>query len=77
MEAGGAGSPDIERAPLVAEGAEPLVSLRGDQPDSGQRMGGVSDVPGFCSCSRSRSGTTTGLSATELVLAILTYAPII
>ena len=77
MEAGGGDSPDIERVPLVAEGAEPLVSLRGDQPNSGQRMGGGSDVPRFFSCSRSRSGTMTGLSATELVLAIMTYAPII
>jgi len=36
-----------------------------------------SGVPGFFSCSRSRSGTMTGLSATELVLAIMTPAPII
>jgi hypothetical protein len=40
-------SPDIEHVPLVAADAEPLVSLRSDQPRSGQRMGGGSDVPGF------------------------------
>ena len=49
-----------------------LSSLRGDQPHSGQRLRGGSDVPGFFSCSRSRCGTVTGLSATGLMLAIMT-----
>ena len=39
-------------------------SLRGDQPHSGQRMRGPD---GSRSCSRSRSGTMTGLSATGLM----------
>jgi hypothetical protein len=46
-----------------------LSSLRGDQPQSGQRMRGV---PGFFSSSSPRSGTMTGLSATGLMLAIMT-----
>ena len=41
-----------------------LSSLRGDQPQSGQRMRGGSEAPGFLSSSSSRSGTMTGLSAT-------------
>jgi hypothetical protein len=43
-----------------------LSSLRGDQPQSGQRMRGGSDVTGFSS----RSGALTGLSATGLMPAI-------
>jgi hypothetical protein len=35
-----------------------LSSLRGDQPQSAQRIRGGSDSPGFFSSSRSRLGTT-------------------
>jgi hypothetical protein len=41
-----------------------LSSLRGDQPQSGQRMRGGSDEPNLPPSSTSRSGTTTRLSAT-------------
>ena len=50
-----------------------LSSFRCVQPQSGQRMRGV---PGFFSSSRSQSGTMTGLSATGIMLAIMTYAPL-
>jgi hypothetical protein len=49
-----------------------LSSLRGDQPQSGQRMRGGSDSLGFLSSSIWRSGTTTGLSATGDMHAIIT-----
>ena len=48
-------------------------SLRGDQPQSGQRMRGGSETPGLFSSSSSRSGTMTGLSVTGLIRAIMTY----
>ena len=75
VEARGADASCVERVPLVSAGAKPFVSLRGDQPHSGHRMRGGSDVPGFFSCSRSRSGTMTGLSATGLMLAIYALRP--
>jgi hypothetical protein len=51
--------------------------LRGDQPQSGHRIRGGFDSLGFLSCKSSRSGTVTGLSATGLMLGIMTYALII
>jgi hypothetical protein len=44
-----------------------LSSFRGDQPQSGQRMRGGSDAPGFFSSSSSQSGTMIGLSATGVI----------
>ena len=47
-----------------------LSSLRGNQPQSGQRMRGGSEVPGFSSSSSSRSGVIVGVSVMRLMLLV-------
>jgi hypothetical protein len=49
-----------------------LSSLRGDQPQRGQRMRGGPDASGFFPSSSSRSGTMTGLFTAGLMPAIMT-----
>jgi len=44
-----------------------LSSFRGDQPQSGQRMRGGSDEPGFLSSSSSRSGAMVEASVVGLI----------
>jgi hypothetical protein len=64
----------VEGVPFVSASQDHRSSLPGDQRQSGQRMRGGSDLRGFFSSVSSPTETMTGLSATGLMLAIMTYA---